>query len=225
MQWTKERGKNMKTLIVAGGDINLERLKEYGEKYKKQNIIAVDKGLERLSRLNIIPTHVVGDFDSVSNEILKQYQSNSKINFHKYRPEKDNTDTDIAMKLAIQLNSESITIIGALGKRMDHSLANIHILKYALEAKIPCQIIDDHNRIYLIEDKHTLYKNETYGKYISLIPLTSIVEGITLDGFKYLLNNASLPIGLSLGISNEIVKEVASIRLKTGILIVIESRD
>ena len=61
----------MKTLIVTGGDINLEQLKEYGEKYKEQNIIAVDKGLEELSKLNIRPTHVVGDFDSISNKILK----------------------------------------------------------------------------------------------------------------------------------------------------------
>lgn len=215
----------MKTLIVTGGDINLEQLREYGEEYRKQNIIAVDKGLEKLSKLNITPTHVVGDFDSISKEILGQYQDNKQIIFHKYNPEKDNTDTDIAMKLAIGLKSDTITILGALGKRMDHSLANIHILKYALDAKIPCQIVDNYNRIYLIGDKHTLYKNKTYGKYISLIPLTSRVEGITLKGFKYPLTNYSMPIGLSLGISNEIIEKVASIEIRKGVLIVIESKD
>lgn len=215
----------MKTLIVTGGDINLEQLREYEEEYRKQNIIAVDKGLEKLSKLNITPIHVVGDFDSISKEILEQYQDNKQIIFHKYNPEKDNTDTDIAMKLAIGLKSDTITILGALGKRMDHSLANIHILKYALDAKIPCQIVDDYNRIYLIGDKHTLYKNKTYGKYISLIPLTSRVEGITLKGFKYPLTNYSMPVGLSLGISNEIIEETATIEIKDGILIVIESRD
>lgn len=215
----------MKTLIVTGGDINLEQLKEYGEKQKEQNIIAVDKGLEELSKLNIMPTHVVGDFDSISKEKLKHYQGNGQITFHEYRPEKDNTDTDIAMKLAIQLKSDTITIIGALGKRMDHTLANIHILKYALDAKIPCQIIDNYNKIYLIEDRQTLYQNKTHGKYISLIPLTSIVEGITLKGFKYPLTNHSMPIGISLGISNEIVEEIATIEIKKGVLIVIESKD
>lgn len=215
----------MKTLIVTGGDINLEQLREYGEEYRKQNIIAVDKGLEKLSKLNIRPTHVVGDFDSISKEILEQYQDNKQIIFHKYNPEKDNTDTDIAIQLAIQLQSSNIIILGALGKRMDHSLANIHILKYALDAKIPCQIVDNYNRIYLIGDKHTLYKNKTYGKYISLIPLTSRVEGITLKGFKYPLTNYSMPIGLSLGISNEIIEETATIEIKKGVLIVIESKD
>ena len=129
------------------------------------------------------------------------------------------------MQLAIQLKSSNITILGALGKRMDHSLANIHILKYALDAQVPCQIVDEYNKIYLINKNQTLYKDKTYGKYISLLPLTSKVEGITLKGFKYPLEKYSLSVGISLGVSNEIVEEVVNIKLKKGILIVIESRD
>lgn len=172
-----------------------------------------------------MPNHIVGDFDSVKMELLKFYKNNSKVIFHKYNPEKDNTDTDIALKLAIQLNSSNIIIMGALGKRMDHALANIHILKSVLEEGITCQILDTNNRIYLIKDKITLIKNKNYGKYISLIPLTTTVEGLTLKGFKYPLENAFLPIGLSLGVSNEIVEDIATVELKEGILIVIESRD
>lgn len=190
-----------------------------------QNIIAVDKGLEALYQLNIIPNHVVGDFDSVSKEVLQSYQENKKVNFHSYHPEKDNTDTDIAMQLAIQLNSSAITIIGALGKRMDHAIANIHILKYALEAKIPCQIVDAHNKIYLIDNHYTLYQEEIFGRYISFIPLTTTVEGITLNGFKYPLKDSSLSVGLSLGISNEIIEKVATVEVKKGILVAIESKD
>ena len=190
-----------------------------------QNIIVCDRGLEALYKLKIIPNHVVGDFDSVSPEILEFYKKQSQIIFHTYHPEKDNTDTDIALKLAIRLKSSKITIMGALGKRMDHAIANIHILKDALEANIPCQIIDEHNRIYLINKEMTLEKDKIYGKYVSLIPLTSEVEGITLTGFKYPLENYTLPIGTSLGISNEIIEDRAHIEMKKGILIVIESRD
>ncbi len=190
-----------------------------------QNIIAVDRGLEALYNLKIVPNHVVGDFDSVSTPIWEFYQNNPKVVFHKYSPEKDYTDTDIALKLAIELNSSTITIMGALGKRMDHALANIHILKEALEIGIPCQILDSYNKIYLVKENKQLAKIETYGKYISLLPLTTTVEGITLKGFRYPLNNASLSVGLSLGISNEIVEEIATIELKEGILIVIESKD
>ena len=190
-----------------------------------QNIIVCDRGLEALYKLKIIPNHVVGDFDSVSPEILEFYKKQSQIIFHTYHPEKDNTDTDIALKLAIRLKSSKITIMGALGKRIDHALANIHILKDALEANIPCQIIDEHNRIYLINKEITLEKDKIYGKYVSLIPLTSEVEGITLTGFKYPLENYTLPIGTSLGISNEIIEDRAHVEMKKGILIVIESRD
>lgn len=215
----------METLIVAGGDINIKDLAIKCKNHYEQNMIAVDRGLDVLYQLHIIPNHVVGDFDSVSTEILEFYQNQPQVIFHKYKPEKDNTDTDIALKLAIELNSSNICMMGALGKRMDHAISNIHILKDALEAKIPCQILDTHNRIYLIEDKITIHKNKAYGKYISLIPLTSIVEGLTLTGFKYPLNNASLSIGKSLGVSNEIIEDTANIEFKNGILIVIESRD
>lgn len=190
-----------------------------------QNIIAGDKGLEALYQLKIIPNYVVGDFDSVSPEILEFYKKQQQIIFHTFNAEKDNTDTDIALKLAIQLKSSKITILGALGKRMDHALANMHILKDALEANIPCQIMDEYNRIYLINTSIQLEKDKIYGKYVSLIPLTSTVEGLTLIGFKYPLNDYTLPIGTSLGISNEIVTDTAHIKMKNGILIVIESRD
>lgn len=190
-----------------------------------QNIIAGDRGLEALYQLKIVPNHIVGDFDSVSPEILEFYKNQSQIIFHTYHPEKDNTDTDIALKLAISLKSSEITIMGALGRRMDHAIANIHILKDALETNIPCQILDEHNRIYLINKEITLEKNRVYGKYISLIPLTSEVKDLTLTGFKYPLDNYDLPIGTSLGVSNEIVENIAQIKMKKGILIVIESKD
>ena len=108
---------------------------------------------------------------------------------------------------------------------MDHAIANIHILKDALEANIHCQILDRYNRIYLINKSIQLEKDKVYGKYVSLIPLTSTVEGLTLTGFKYPLNNYTLPIGTSLGISNEIIDNTAHIEMKKGILIVIESKD
>lgn len=215
----------MNTLIVAGGEIDKIILENYIKEHSGLNIIAVDKGLEALFMLNVVPNHVVGDFDSVNTNILQNFRNNPKIVFHKYNPEKDNTDTDIALNLAIELNSSNITIIGALGKRMDHSLANIHILKNSLDASIPCQILDKYNRIYLINSNTSLYKNKLYGKYISLVSLSTKVDGLTLKGFKYPLQNYSLSIGTSLCISNEIVENVATICLKSGILIVIESKD
>ncbi|MCI8352674.1 MAG: hypothetical protein HFJ58_03580 [Clostridia bacterium] len=101
----------------------------------------------------------------------------------------------------------------------------MHILCGCLEKELPCEIIDPHNKIYLINSKTNLEKSNIYGKYISLIPLTSKVSGVTLKGFKYPLHDYTLKIGESLGISNEVVNDVATIDIKEGILIVIESKD
>lgn len=215
----------MNCLIVTGGNVDLDLLNNYYNSNKDLLIIAVDKGLEALYKLNIVPNHIVGDLDSVNQEILKHYNNISCIKIHKYMPEKDYTDTDIALKLAIDLHVSSIIILGATGTRIDHILANIHILTYAQNNQIPCYILDTNNKIYLTDNSIILNKNEIHGKYISLIPLTTSVEGLTLKGFKYPLDNFCLTVGKSLGVSNEIIENIATISLKSGILIVIESKD
>ncbi|MCI8352675.1 MAG: thiamine diphosphokinase [Clostridia bacterium] len=102
----------MNTLIISGGNVDIEFLNKTLTNFSYDNIIAVDKGLETLYLLKIMPTHIVGDFDSVNKNIINYY-NDKNIPVHKYNPEKDYTDTDIAMKLAINLNSTNITIIGA----------------------------------------------------------------------------------------------------------------
>lgn len=214
----------MNTLIISGGNVDSEFLNKTINNFSYDNIIAVDKGLESLYLLKILPNHIVGDFDSVNKDIINFYLDKN-IQIHKYNPEKDYTDTDIAIKLAISLKSNNITILGATGTRIDHTLANIHILCSCLESQINCELIDPNNRIYLINSNKKIENKHSYGKYISLIPLTSTVNGVTLKGFKYPLKNYTLKIGESLGISNELSNDVATIELKQGILIVVESKD
>jgi thiamine pyrophosphokinase len=103
-------------------------------------------------------------------------------------------------------------------------LGNIQILKEALDNKIKARMINSNNEIILI-NKRTILKKNNYYKYISLIPLTTKVEQLTLIGFKYELNKRTLQIGQSIGISNEQTAEDAVIEMKEGILIVIKSKD
>lgn len=213
----------MITLIISGGDIEEEFLKCFIKKQKIDNIIVADRGLEILNRINLTPNYIIGDFDSVDESILNEYKD-KEIEILKLNPEKDYTDTHMALKLAIKLKSSQIYILGALGKRMDHAIANIHILKEALDNNIKCKIIDKSNEIELITSGTNDVRNSEY-KYISLIPLTTEVTGITLKGFKYLLDDAILEIGHSIGVSNEILSNEAKIIIKTGILIMIKSKD
>ncbi len=215
----------MKTLIVTGGNISKDFLLKTMNEIKFETIIAVDNGLKILNETNVKPNHIVGDFDTVDKKILETYNSDKTIQIHKYNPIKDNTDTDIAIKLAIELKSDKIIILGGIGTRIDHVLANIHILKYALDRNIECKMIDENNEIQLINKTTILFKKDITKKYISLIPLTETVESINLKGFKYELQNGKLSIGLSLGVSNEVIEEQAIIEFSNGILIMIMSKD
>lgn len=209
----------MKVLIVSGGSVDVEIPSKFYDK-----IIAVDKGLESLYNQNICPDYIVGDFDSVDKSIIDFYR-NQGIKIESYNPEKDYTDTELGIERALALKPDSIRIIGGIGTRIDHTLANIHILTKCLEKNIKCDILDSHNKIYLVDKSVTINKSEAYGKFLSIIPLTSQVKGITLKGFKYPLSDYTLSIGKSLGISNELVLDTTSISIKEGILIVIESKD
>jgi len=212
----------IKTLIVSGGNVEDNILANFKDEFNY--IIASDRGLEILDKNNIIPNYIIGDFDSADKEVLDKYINNKNIKIMELNPEKDYTDTHMALKLAIELKSTSITIIGAIGTRFDHTIANIHILKETLDKNIECKIIDNRNEIQLINKKTILGLDNNY-KYISLIPLTTKARGITLKGFKYLLEDAVLEIGHSIGVSNEQIEEYAEIDLKEGILILIKSKD
>lgn len=212
----------MTTLIISGGELNPIFLKTFLGNNNINNIIAVDKGLEVLDKIKILPNYIIGDFDSINKNVLSKYENNAEV--IKLNPEKDFSDTHMALKLAIDLKSTSIYILGAMGKRIDHALANIHILKEALDSNIECKILDSNNEIQLITTGKHKVGNLGY-KYVSLIPLTTKVEGITLTGFKYPLNNATLEIGHSIGVSNELIKNTAKIDIKSGILIFIKSKD
>lgn len=169
----------MKTLIITGGNINKEFLQENIKENKYDKIISADRGLEALNKINIKPDYIIGDFDSVNNEILEKYKD---IPITYLKPEKDFTDTHMALKLAIENSAKSITIIGAIGTRLDHSIANIHILKEAIENSIQAEIIDEHNKITLINKNTKIKKDKSY-KYVSLIPLTTKVTRSNIRRF------------------------------------------
>ncbi len=213
----------MNTLIVTGGKINKNFIKEHLNHNKYDIIIAVDKGLEIFDACGIKPQYIVGDFDSIDKNVLIKYEKES-LEIIRLNPEKDLTDTHSAIELAIEKDSTDITIIGAIGTRIDHTIANIHILKIALDKKIQIKIINENNEIRLINKDTKVYKDNKY-KYLSLIPLTTKVEGVTLKGLKYSLDNATIYIGDSIGVSNEQFEDIAEIKMKNGILILIKSID
>lgn len=218
-----------RTLIITGGTIDIEFIKNYIRNQSFEYLICVDGGLEIAYQMNLKPSYIVGDFDTVTKSTLDYYlQKATKPNgsiIKRFQPEKDATDSQLAIELAIEIGSEEIVVLGGTGSRIDHVLANIMVLKKPLEMGKKAYLLDKQNKIYLISKKHTITKKSLYGKYISILPYGTQVTKVTLIGFKYPLLNRTLFIGDSLGISNELEEEEGTIFLEDGVLIVIESRD
>lgn len=219
----KKNGGSM--LLVSGGMADRAFVTDFMTNRRYDLILAVDGGLRLCHDAGILPTHLVGDFDTVEAPLLEQYASLPGICVIRHKQEKDATDTELAMELAIELHAAQIHILGGTGSRIDHSLANIYTLLHAHRKQIPCAMYDACNKLSLLEGERIISRDEQYGDYVSLLPVTETVKGITLEGFKYPLQEAVLSIGSSLGISNEIAAPRATIRCRQGILLVVESRD
>ena len=215
----------MKYLIVTGGMMTDEIITNVIKKGGYEVVIAVDSGTEFLYRAGIIPDIIVGDLDSANPDIIDYDRDFEYIDFGILKPEKDDTDTEHAIHEAVRRGASDITIVGGTGTRLDHVLGNITLLGIGLEHQVPITIIDEHNRIRMINQPIVLKKKDQYGKYISLLPFSGEVTGVTLKGLKYSLDNFTMGGFNARGISNEIVEDEASISLTSGQLLVIESRD
>lgn len=216
----------MNTLIISGGNIEVDFALEILKK-PFDHIIGVDGGVRFCYEQGIVPTRIVGDFDTLPPEILEWYKKNSQVEIREFNPVKDDTDTQIAVELALELGSSHITILGGTGTRIDHVLGNIQILYFPFQRGVECVLLDSHNRIRLVQGRYCIRKAEQYGSYFSLIPFTTDVTGVTLKGVKYPLDKHHFTVlgSGSLGVSNEIVDEQAVILSESGILILIESKD
>lgn len=211
--------------IISGGKIEDDFACGILQEGEPDYVIAVDSGLEFLYRNRILPDLAVGDFDSVSRETLQYFKAQRGVTFLKLNPMKDDTDTEFAIRRAIEMGAEKIMLLGATGSRMDHVLGNIELLGIGLEHQIPIMMLDAHNRIRMVDRGIVIKKEEQFGTYVSLIPYTPKVNHVYLKGFLYPLSDYLLKGFCSIGVSNEIAGEEASIEFGEGILIVIESKD
>ncbi len=214
-------------VIISGGRLDIQFASDFIEKEKPEILITADKGLVFCEETGIVPTQIVGDFDTLGEVLLPKYKGIG-VPVRKYNPVKDYTDTEIAVRLAVELGAEKITILGASeGNRLDHLFGNVMTMMFPQQAGVDCFMVDAHNRVRILTKPIEIQKEEQYGKYISLVPLTTDVHGVTLTGFKYPLwdYRFNVQISGSLGISNELVEEVGKIDFRSGILLMLECRD
>jgi thiamine pyrophosphokinase len=225
--------------IITGGRVDIDWLRSIWPSCLQENeencVIAADKGLLYAKEAGIPVDKILGDFDSLPDGILEDYEKQD-IEIRCFPPEKDYTDTHLAIMWAMEEGADKVSLIGGMGSRFDHSFANVGLLSILLSHGIFGEIIDPNNRIFMMDKEHTgtcvLKKRKKQGKeqnrqeeYISLIPYTEKVTGIKLTGFQYPLKNETLTIGISRGISNMLREEEGTIQMEDGILMVICARD
>lgn len=181
-------------------------------------VICCDGGARNFQYLGIKPDVIIGDMDSIDPAQLASYSAQG-IKIIKYPTSKDFTDTELALDYALNLNPEEIFIWGALGGRVDHTLANVFLLCKGQEKGINTYLIDEYGEAFVL-DKKAVFINEA-GKTVSLLALSPRVTGITLKGFLYSLEKSTLKMGETRGVSNIINEDRASISVRSGKLLVI----
>lgn len=212
-------------IIVSGGSIDDEFATNVIKSINPSVLIGVDSGLGFLYRNQISPTHIVGDFDSVDANVIAYYKEQTNIPIREFNPVKDATDTEIALRLAIELGITRLYILGATGTRLDHVMSNIQILKIALDAGVETYLWDSCNRISLWDKKITLKKELAFGNYFSIFPFGGEVSDVTIEGAVYPLKDYCMTPYESRTVSNEMKDDVVKITFTKGYVILMETQD
>lgn len=208
------------TLIVTGGTPVSEALLRTVFRASSY-VIAADGGIKTLIGHKLTPNLIVGDFDSAPRgEWSEHYENIPVVTFPK---EKDYTDTELAILEALKLPQETICILGGTGSRLDHTLANMMLLQRIDAAGYHGRMLDDHNEISVLEEGvHTVMRGSW--QFFSLVPLSETLV-VTLDGFKYPLNEAHIAQTSTVTISNEFLSEAGTVQIHSGKAFLILSRD
>ncbi|MTI47717.1 thiamine diphosphokinase [Sporosalibacterium faouarense] len=211
----------MKTLIISNGTIeDTNILNKFID--ESDYVICADGGARHFYKTEFKPSVIVGDFDSLNSEILLDMR-NKEIELYQFPAEKDMTDTELAIDLALKRGATDITLLGGTGSRLDHTIGNIMIMKKFVNIDANIKIVNSNNEIFITKDKLILDRQEN--TFVSVIPITEVAKGVTLRGFKYETNDIDFRMDETLGISNEIINEKGIIEIREGICLVIISKD
>ncbi len=205
----------MKAFIYAGGAICPENMTEHpkGDDLR----IAADSGYKNAEWLGDRVDIFIGDFDSYDGDLP------DTVEVVRLKPEKDLTDTQAAVELALERGASDIVIVGGLDGRLDHTLSNLGILVDANARGFHAIILDGKNRVRYIKNDSTLIPRSGY-TYLSLIVDGELAKGVDVDGVKYPLKNAKLKSTFQYAVSNEVVGNCALVAVKKGALFVVESK-
>lgn len=193
-------------------------------------IVAADGAAAWLVAHGRLPDLLVGDMDSVEPALLERLAARG-CRLVRHPTHKDETDSELALHEAVALGARRITILGALGGRIDHAMANIMLLLMPLLEGVDTTIFDGRSRLFLLRGAASSRMAATRGVVVtgeagdvlSLIPLGGDAEGVATEGLEYPLRDETLAFGPARGVSNVLLGDRASISLRRGVLLAVHT--
>jgi thiamine pyrophosphokinase len=211
------RDKKKKVILFANGEFPFpERI--ISQISDEDILIAVDGGLNYITQFGLVPNLIIGDLDSADPEKVDAFR-NQGVEVRKFPAEKDETDLELALKASQEYQTDQIWIAGALGNRIDQSLANIFLIASPEFKALNLRLIDGQQEIFVIRHSKTI--NGEKGDRVSLLPLNGPVSGVTTQGLYYPLENETLTPHQTRGISNQMTRSESKVTIKDGLLLCI----
>lgn len=207
-------------IIFANGelpDLNKARLLLRNDDY----IICADGGTRHALALNIQPHLLIGDMDSADKAQLQSLQK-ADVLMELFPHDKNETDLELALNRAIDLNPKQLLLVGALGGRLDQTLGNLALLTDARLSAIDVQLDDGVEQVFTCRNRVEIRGRP--GDIVSLIPRLGAVSGIRTQNLKWPLNDETLYPDKTRGISNEMLGETASVAVGSGLLLIVHRR-
>lgn len=212
-------------VVCAGGPVGeIVELTQFQE--ENTVFIGADKGALHLLEQGIVPQEAVGDFDSVSVEEYEKIQS-YVYHIDAYKAEKNETDTELAVERALAYHPQEVILTGVTGGRLDHMLSALHLLyRYQSAYRDVTFKIYNQTNIFIIlhPGEHKIYHNAQF-QYVSFFAFQQAVSHLTLEGFKYEIEDEHLESGMTKFTSNELLEKEGSISFREGICLMVRSSD
>jgi len=229
--FTGSRGTGRHALVIAAGEVGERQALDAawpGWDEGVELVIAADGGYASAGRLGFAPDLLIGDLDSIDAETHARAAA-AGLAVERASPDKDASDTELAVLEARRRGADRITVLGALGgPRLDHALANIWLLAHPSLGGTETVLLDSVTRLSIVRAPDASGKPVTRrvdgqsGATITLLPLGGEVTGVTTDGLRYPLRDEPLHVGPARGLSNVRTATTASVRVRAGRLLVVE---
>ena len=205
-----------KCMIIGAGVCDTQLLERRLVVKEDDLCIAADGGLEYLNQIGRTPDLVLGDMDSLQMQTLSD-----SLQVKKLPVEKDDTDMLAAIKEGLAAGYEQFELYGALGGRLDHTLANIQCLLYLLNRGARGTIVGDEVTLMLIRYTNICFWADfsERGRRISVFAFGGDAYGVSERGLKYLLDAVTVKQEFPIGVSNEFIGEAAEVEVQHGMLL------